>query len=113
MRGFPKAIGSKQDLENLLAMPEHAEAARGKLAELEAARMVWVPTKLVEGAKPGITDETNQVVELEVDGKIVRQQMKLREDLTAAFVRLGLADLMAETDLTGETPEPLGVQDVK
>jgi hypothetical protein len=100
MRGFPKAIGSKQDMNNLLAMPEFAGQARAKLAAMEAAGMVWVTTKVITDGKPGITDETHKVMEAEVDGKLERRQMELQEDQTALFIRLGLKTLTA-------APEPV------
>ena len=36
MRGYPKGLLSKQDFENLLAMPEHADRAKEDLAKLAA-----------------------------------------------------------------------------
>jgi hypothetical protein len=95
MRGFPPIIGSRQDLKNLLAMPEHAEAARAKLAEMEDARMVWVVTGTVGEGKAGETGTNFKVVDSEVDGQPVRLQMELKEDPGSPFVRLGLAELAA------------------
>lgn len=35
MRGFPKHINSKTDIENLISMPEHLEKALKKLEEIQ------------------------------------------------------------------------------
>lgn len=94
MRGFPKTIGSKKDMENLLAMPEHAEAAKAKLEELEVGSTVWVVGKKLTKAQPGLTSATQKVsVQVAEDGKEERYQMDLREDPQAPFFSLGLAAL--------------------
>lgn len=103
MRGFPKTIGSKQDMENLLAMPEFAEAARAKLEELEGGSKVWVVNKKLGKAEPGLTNESLQVsIQVAEDGKEERCQLELREDPQAPFARLDLASLKQEPELSEE-----------
>ena len=45
MRGFPKTIGTRKDLENLLAIPKFADQARAKLKEFEEETNKLVKTK--------------------------------------------------------------------
>ena len=94
MRGFPKTIGSKQDVENLLAMPEMASQARAKLNELEGGSQVWVPVKELGKAEAGVTSDSQKVViQKTEDGQEKRLQMELKDDPQAPFIRLGLAAL--------------------
>jgi hypothetical protein len=94
MRGFPKTIGTKQDMKNLLAMPEFAEQAYAKLDEFESASKVWVTVKKLGTAEPGLTSESHRVsLQEEADGKVERYQQELQEDPESAYARLDLATL--------------------
>lgn len=59
MRGYPKGRLSKQDFENLLAMPEYAEQAKADLARIAAIddSMVTVDRGTIE--KPDIKQIPN------------------------------------------------------
>lgn len=93
MRGFPKTIGTKADIENLLAMPEYSAQAREKLRELEAGSHVWVTTAEVEDAAKVVQNESCRVIEMEIEGKVKLVQQELQTDQTSLFVRLDLLDL--------------------
>jgi uncharacterized protein with ACT and thioredoxin-like domain len=86
MRGFPKTIGTKQDLENLLALPELAEQACAKLKELKSASQVWVATGKL------------------ADGKVGSDQLELREDPQTPYIRLDLATLQPDAKLAVADP---------
>jgi hypothetical protein len=87
-----------------LALPEHADQARTKLAELETARLVWVSGDKLADGDPGLTGESHRVVEEVVDGKVERRQLELREDPAAPYLQLGLAELKEAEEAAPETP---------
>lgn len=110
MRGFPKTIGSKEDMENLLAMPEHAGQAKAKLAKLEAGSTVWVPVNKLTKTQAGLTSPTQQVsVQVAAEGKEERYQMELREDPQSSFARLGLAGLKESEPVLADA-EPIDLK---
>ena len=97
MRGFPKTIGTKKDLENLLAIPEFVDQAKTKLKEFEEARMVWTVTKALKEGKAGQEDKGYKVIIQEtLNGEIERLQMELKDDPEAIFNRLELVKLKNE-----------------
>jgi hypothetical protein len=63
MRGYPKHIATKQDFENLLAMPEHKDQA---LADLKAICLLgddkaMRATKLIDPENPEKGSETEEI----------------------------------------------------
>lgn len=96
MRGFPKTIGTKADLDNLRSMPKYQKLAEDKLKEIAASRFVWQKDKVLVDAKDGKTSDTLKViVSQDADGKPEIIQMKLVEDATAQYFRLGYKNEIA------------------
>ena len=94
MRGFPKTIGTRKDLENLLAMSEFVGQAKTKLKEFEEARMVWTVTKVLKDGEAGREGKGYKVITQEtLEGKTERLQMELKDDPEAIYNRLGLSKL--------------------
>ena len=54
MRGFPKHINCKQDLTNLLEIPEHRERAKAEIKKLKALddSKATKATTLIDSEKP-------------------------------------------------------------
>lgn len=90
MQGYPKHLNSRQDVLNLLAMPEHAERTRSDLARLLDSRFAWVAVSELPEGKAGLEDDTHKVVAEEGDGRTIRIQMALVEDPRAQIFRIGL-----------------------
>lgn len=89
MRGFPKHINSKQDLENVANLyPQEAVDYQKKL---EAGRFIWQDAGVV-GSKEVVTEtDTLKVVENKTEaGVIERRKLVLVEDPGAQFFKLGL-----------------------
>ena len=98
MRGFPKCINSKQDMENLLALPEYADQARTKLQEMKDARLVWVTGEKLANGDPGLTGPYHRVAEEVVAGKVEHYQQERREDPMSSYVRLNLKSIPMEIE---------------
>lgn len=94
MRGFPKCINSKQDLVNLLAMPEFKDKAKAKLKEFKDNQKAWetAKDKLANG-DPGITNETHRVTEQIENGKTLRYQQEHKKDPMCPYIRLKLESI--------------------
>lgn len=90
MRGFPKNLNSKADLENLLAMPEYAAQALAEQQRMQSARKVWVCQKLLAEKAVGLEDATHKVIVQTAEGKTERLQMELVEDPGSKWRQFGL-----------------------
>ena len=104
MRGFPKHINTKQDIENLLPLyPEETKAVVQRLLE---GRETWQETGVVADGKLGVVDDTHQVVERPTeDGKTVKVQMEKREDPRCRLYQLGLSKEEAEGIVSRQVAE--------
>lgn len=96
MIGFPKDLNSRQDIEHLLAMPEHAAKVKEALGQLLAARFVWVAAGELAAEDPEKEDTTHKVVVEEREGLPVRLHWAQMEDPKAKIFRLGLTVAEAE-----------------
>ncbi len=97
MIGYPKHLNSRQDVENLLQMPEYAAKVRETLQQLVAARFAWVNAGELAADDPGVEDDTHKVLSEEQGGLQGRCQMVLVEDSQALLFRLNLTVAEAET----------------
>lgn len=83
MKGFPKTINTRQDIDNLLV--SHPEETEAYIAKLKEEVMVWVPVEMQE-----LEDDTHKIVESEdLEGNAVRQQFELVENRDAKYFKLG------------------------
>ena len=82
MKGFPKYINNRGDLDNCAA--EYPEQTVAFLRDILDFKDVWVSTGLLADGDAGLTDETHKVVESKDMNDIVTQryQYELTEDLT-------------------------------
>lgn len=89
MRGFPKHINTRNDLDNVVVLyPKEAADYQKKLMD---NRFVWQDAGLV--AKGEVVKETAtlKVVENKTEAGIIeRRKLELVEDPTAQFFKLGL-----------------------
>lgn len=89
MRGFPKHINSKADLENVAGIFPAETATYQK--QLEAGRFTWQDAGPV-GSKEVVEEtESLKMVENKTEAGVVeRRKLILVEDQTAQFFKLGL-----------------------
>jgi len=88
MRGFPKSINTKRDIENLLEL--YPEQSRRCLQKMVDNRTTWRTVKKLDATKDGKTSPVQRVIEEgEGDGKKLVQQ-ELVDDPNCILFRLGL-----------------------
>jgi hypothetical protein len=104
MRGFPKHIHTKEDLEVLATMPEFAAEYKAALQSLLDSRFVWEKKADVAAKDVSKIVETAdlRLVTSEVDGKPAYFTMQRVEDPTAKFFKLGLNVGDVEKPIDGE-----------
>jgi hypothetical protein len=80
MKGFPKYINSRSDLDNCAA--EFPEQTRLFLLDILNFKDVWVVTKILSDEDDGLVDDTHKVVESKNNDGVVTQryQYELMED---------------------------------
>lgn len=90
MRGFPRHLNTRQDVDNVLQ--SHPEQARQRLQGLIDERFNWFYDGELAETETGVTDDTHKVqtFEDETTGEVRRFQMEWREDPNAKLFRLGL-----------------------
>jgi hypothetical protein len=91
MRGFPKHLNTRYDVEHCLEYyPEETKAfLTQKLAEVKK----WQATSKLASAAVGVTDETHKVVDVkDQSGKEVKEryQYEYKDDPNCELFRLGL-----------------------
>ena len=89
MRGFPKHLNTKEDIENVAALyPQESAAYQTKLMD---NRFIWQDAGLV-GSKEVVTETASlKVAETKTEtGIIERRKLTLVEDPGAQFYKLGL-----------------------
>lgn len=101
MRGFPKHLNTRQDVDNVLQ--SHPEQARQRLQAMVDERFNWFYDGELADGEAGVTDDTHKVetFEDETTGEVRRYQMELREDPNATLFRLGLTVAEAESLIQG------------
>lgn len=82
MRGFPKTISTKNDIQNLL--PLYPEETREYLQKLLDTRFIWRSTGAIAEGTAGVQDATHRVMRTE-NGL---EQFELVEDENAKIFRL-------------------------
>jgi len=104
MRGFPRHINTKADIENLL--PLYPEETKAHVQRLLEGRETWQESKVLADKELGVEDATHQVVEREEEaGKTVKVQMEKREDPRCRLYQLGLSKEEAEGIVSRQVAE--------
>ena len=93
MVGFPGHLNSKQDVENLLALPSYTSQTKARLRQLIDGRFAWIVTGEIAEGESGVEDTTHKVIPQEAG---VRLQMELAEDPGAQLFRMGFTVAEAE-----------------
>lgn len=104
MREYPRIIGTRQDVVNLLNDPDTADRVKEDLQRMIDARFAWVVSGELGNDDPGCEDDTHKVIVEEQDGKEVRVQMELSEDPMAQIFRIGLTVAEAEVLIQDKKP---------
>ena len=100
MRGFPKHIATKADLEIVQEMFPVEAAAYVK--NLEEGRFIWEQSKVLAKGEIGKTSETEKVIETgDATGKPIQVQLVKVEDQNSQFVKLGLAPKVVNIEVVG------------
>ena len=90
MKGLPKHLNTKKDIEHCLTQwPEKTKAI---LQQMLDSRFAWVIDKKLADGESGTTDDTHKVTEVTDDaGNVVeRYQMAWQEDPNCQLFRIGL-----------------------
>ena len=94
MRGFPKYINTKADLENLIGL--YPQETKQYIQTLIDTKDNWFPTELID---EGLEDETHKIyVDPETKEKT---QYELREDPNGPLFRLGFKSVQEAKDFIG------------
>lgn len=91
MKGFPKYINTRADLENLKG--DFPDETRAFMQDIYDYRMQWISTGKLEADEPGVNiDNEFKVVEndnTEHGGTVERYQYEFMEDPNGTIFRLG------------------------
>jgi hypothetical protein len=98
MRGFPKKIATKQDVENLAANPKYATQVKAHIQTLLDERYGWVVTGKLADAKSGTIKEGFKIVEVvdEISKAVKYYQAEWKTEPGCGLNRLGLTVADAE-----------------
>lgn len=96
MRGFPKTISTKTDVQNLFQL--YPDKAREYLQKLLDARFVWRSTGAITEGTAGVQDATHRVMRTESG----LEQFELVEDANAKIFRIGFTVSEVEEMLKNE-----------
>lgn len=103
MKGFPKYINSRQDIEHLKG--SHPVELKDYLQSLVDTKDEWLVVGPLTAGDSGVTDATHKVVE-NVDqqtGEVKeRWQFELREDPNGPIFRFGFASVDEVRDIIAE-----------
>jgi len=103
MRGFPKHLNTRYDVEYCLA--EYPAETRAFLTQKLAEVKQWQVTGKLAADAVGVTDKTHKVVEVkdQASKKVEeRYQYEYKDDPNCELFRLGLTVKEAEDMLSGE-----------
>ncbi len=96
MRGFPKTISTKNDIQNLLQL--FPNETREYLQKLLDARFVWRSTGAITEGAAGVQNATHRVMRNESG----LEQFELVEDQNAKIFRVGFSVAEVEEMLKNE-----------
>lgn len=96
MRGMPKWINTKQDIQNLLQHKGLAEQTRRFLQDQIDNRFIWQATQKLEKTQDGEISEKKKIITQEIDGKTEQYQFELVEDPSARLFQLDMSVAEAE-----------------
>ena len=96
MRGFPRTISTKIDVQNLFQL--YPDETREYLQKLLDTRFVWRSTGAIAEGASGIQDATHRVMRTESG----LEQFELVEDENAKIFRMGFSVAEVEEMLTNE-----------
>ena len=89
MKGFPKTVNNKYDIENLLlGYPVETKAYLQRILDNKDQ---WLMVSKLEDTDAGITDATHKIEELTDEADVVteRYQYELKEDPDGELYRMG------------------------
>lgn len=90
MRGFPRTIATKTDINNLF--PLFPDETREYLQKLIDTRFIWRRTGAIADGTAGVQDTTHRVMKTESG----LEQFELVEDENAKIFRLGFSVVEVE-----------------
>lgn len=96
MRGFPKTISTKIDVQNLFQL--YPDETREYLQKLLDTRFVWRRTGAIAEGESGIQDATHRVMRTESG----IEQFEIIEDENAKIFRMGFSVAEVEEMLKNE-----------
>ena len=96
MRGFPRTITTKNDIQNLLQL--YPDETREVLRQLLDTRFVWRSTGAITDGAAGIQDSSHRVMRTESG----LEQFELVEDENAKIFRMGFSVAEVEEMLKNE-----------
>lgn len=96
MRGFPKTISTKIDVQNLFQL--YPDETREYLQKLLDTRFVWRSTGKIAEGTAGVQDATHRIMRTESG----LEQFELVEDENAKIFRLGFTVSEVEEMLKNE-----------
>ena len=96
MRGFPKTISTKIDVQNLFQL--YPDETREYLQKLLDTRFIWRSTGAIAEGASGIQDATHRVMRTESG----LEQFELVEDENAKIFRMGFSVAEVEEMLKNE-----------
>ena len=103
MRGFPKHINTRKDVEYLLGEETHKERMKETLQRWLGERFDWITVKKLSETDVGIEDKTHRVSKIkdEETGVLAeRYQQEYKNDPNCKLFRLGFPVKQAEEILT-------------
>ena len=96
MRGFPKTISTKTDVQNLFQL--YPDETREYLQKLLDTRFIWRSTGAIAEGTAGVQDATHCVMRTESG----LEQFELVEDQNAKIFRMGFSVAEVEEMLKNE-----------
>lgn len=96
MRGFPRTISTKIDVQNLFQL--YPDETREYLQKMLDTRFVWRSTGAITEGMAGVQDATHRVMRTESG----LEQFELVEDANAKIFRIGFTVSEVEEMLTNE-----------
>lgn len=96
MRGFPRTISTKNDIQNLLQL--YPDETREYLQKLLDTRFVWRGTGAIAEGVSGIQDATHRIMRTESG----LEQFELVEDENAKIFQMGFSVAEVEGMLKNE-----------
>jgi len=105
MRGFPKRLSTKEDVQACLQL--YPEETKRHLAALYQGRFTVKELKVLSDEETGLVDEYHEVVLREAaNGTVERVQLQKVEDPNARIFQLGLTKTEVESLVGQELVSP-------